>query len=122
MLRFSKSHEWVRAEGDTATIGITPHAVEQLGDLVFAEANAVGTAVSAGAQAATVESVKAASEVYSPVSGEIVEANPAIAADPSVINTDPTGAGWLFKLRLSNPAEVEALMDEDAYNTMLLAA
>ena len=122
MLRFSKSHEWVRAEGDTATVGITPHAVEQLGDLVFAEANAVGTAVSAGAQAATVESVKAASEVYSPVSGEIVEANPAIAADPSVVNTDPTGAGWLFKLRLSNPAEVEALMDEDAYNTMLLAA
>ncbi len=122
MLRFSKSHEWVRADGDTATVGITPHAVEQLGDLVFAEANAVGTAVSAGAQAATVESVKAASEVYSPVSGEIVEANPAIAADPSFINTDPTGAGWLFKLRLSNPAEVEALMDEDAYNTMLLAA
>ena len=122
MLRFSKSHEWVRAEGDTATVGITPHAVEQLGDLVFAEANAVGTAVSAGAQAATVESVKAASEVYSPVSGEIVEANPAIAADSSIINTDPTGAGWLFKLRLSNPAEVEALMDEDAYNTMLLAA
>ncbi len=122
MLRFSKSHEWVRAEGDTATVGITPHAVEQLGDLVFAEANAVGSTVSAGAQAATVESVKAASEVYSPVSGEIVEANPAIAADSSIINTDPTGAGWLFKLRLSNPAEVEALMDEDAYNTMLLAA
>jgi len=122
MLRFSKSHEWVRARGDTATIGITPHAVEQLGDLVFAEANAVGSTVSAGAQAATVESVKAASEVYSPVSGEIVEANPAIAADPSLVNSDPTGEGWLFKLRLSNPAEVEALMDEDAYNAMLLAA
>ena len=121
MLRYSNSHEWVRVDGDTATIGITPFAVEQLGDLVFAEASAVGSNVAAGAQAATIESVKAASEVYTPVTGEIVEANPVITTDPSIINTDPTGEGWLFRLRLSNPAEVAALMDEDAYNAMLLA-
>ena len=122
MLRYSKSHEWVRVEGDTATIGITAHAAEQLGDLVFAEANAGGTHVKAGEQAATVESVKAASEVYSPVSGEIMEGNEALASDPSLINSDPLGAGWLFKLRLSDPAQMDALMDEDAYNQMLLAA
>ena len=122
MLRFSKSHEWVRVEGDTATVGITAHAAEQLGDLVFAEAEPAGTTVAAGGQAATVESVKAASEVYSPVSGEIVEGNAALAADPSLINSDPLGAGWLFRLRLSDPSEADALMDEDAYNQLLLAA
>ncbi len=122
MLRFSKSHEWVRIEGDTATVGITAHAAELLGDLVFAEAEPAGTQVAAGGQAATVESVKAASEVYSPLSGEIMAGNDALAADPALINTDPLGAGWLFKLRLSNPAQADALMDEDAYNQMLLAA
>ena len=121
MIRYSKSHEWVRAEGDIATVGITAHAAEQLGDLVFAEANAAGAHVKAGEQAATVESVKAASEVYSPVSGEIVEGNEALASDPGLINSDPLGAGWLFKLRLSDPAELDALMDEDAYNAMVLA-
>ena len=121
MLHFSKSHEWIRVEGDIATVGITAHAAEQLGDLVFAEAEAAGTQVSAGGQAATVESVKAASEVYSPVSGEIVEGNAELATDPALINSDPLGAGWLFKLRLSDPAEVGALMDEDAYNAMLRA-
>lgn len=122
MLRFSKSHEWVRVEGDTATVGITAHAAEQLGDLVFAEAEPAGTTVAAGGQAATVESVKAASEVYSPVSGEILEGNAALAADPSLINSDPLGAGWLFRLRLADPSEADALMDEDAYNQLLLAA
>ncbi len=122
MLHYSKSHEWIRVDGEIATVGITAHAAEQLGDLVFAEAESAGTTVSAGGQAATVESVKAASEVYSPVSGEIVEGNPALAADPALINTDPTGEGWLFKLRLSDPAQVDALMDEDAYNAMLLDA
>jgi glycine cleavage system H protein len=122
MLRFSKSHEWVRIEGDTATVGITAHAAEQLGDLVFAEAEPAGTQVAAGGQAATVESVKAASEVYSPLSGEIVGGNDALAADPSLINSDPLGAGWLFRMRLSNPTETDALMDEDAYNQMLFAA
>ncbi len=122
MLRFSKTHEWARIEGDTATIGITAHAAEQLGDLVFAEADATGTRVEAGGQAATVESVKAASEVYSPLSGEIIAGNEALAGDPSLINTDPLGAGWLFTLRLSDPTQADALMDEDAYNQMLLAA
>ena len=121
MLHFSKSHEWIRVEGDIATVGITAHAAEQLGDLVYAEAEAAGTQVRAGGQAATVESVKAASEVYSPVSGEIVEGNAELATDPALINSDPLGAGWLFKLRLSDPAEVGALMDEDAYTAMLLA-
>ena len=121
MLRFTKSHEWLRLDGDTATVGITQHAAEQLGDLVFAEANAEGTHVNAGEQAATVESVKAASEVYAPVAGEIVASNPALAGEPGLINSDPLGEGWLFRLKLADPAEADALMDEDAYNTMLLA-
>ncbi len=122
MLRFSKTHEWARIEGDTATIGITAYAAEQLGDLVFAEAEPTGTTVQAGAQAATVESVKAASEVYSPLSGEILGGNEALGINPALINSDPLGEGWLFTLRLSVPAEADALMDEDAYNQMLLAA
>lgn len=112
---YTKDHEWVRVEGDTATVGISAHAQEALGDIVFAEAPEAGRSVGKGDEAAVVESVKAASDVYSPVSGEVTEGNPAIADDPSVINRDPEGAGWFFKLRLSDPSELEGLMDEAAY-------
>jgi glycine cleavage system H protein len=114
-LYFTKDHEWIRVEGDQATVGISNHAQEALGDIVFAEAPEAGRQLSKGADAAVVESVKAASDVYSPVSGEVTEANPAIADDPSVINSDPEGEGWFFKLRLSDPGELEGLMDETAY-------
>jgi glycine cleavage system H protein len=114
-LYFTKEHEWIRVEGDTATVGITDHAQGQLGDIVFAEAPEAGKTVTKGGEAAVVESVKAASDVYAPASGEVVEANPAIADDPSVINSDPEGQGWFFKLRLSDPGELDGLMDESAY-------
>jgi glycine cleavage system H protein len=114
-LHFTKEHEWIRVEGDTATVGITDHAQSQLGDIVFAEAPEAGKQLTKGGDAAVVESVKAASDVYAPASGEVVEANPAIADDPSIINSDPEGAGWFFKLRLSNPGELDGLMDEAAY-------
>jgi glycine cleavage system H protein len=114
-LHFTKEHEWIRVEGDTATVGITDHAQGQLGDIVFAEAPDAGKSLNKGSEAAVVESVKAASDVYAPASGEVLEANPAIADDPSVINSDPEGEGWFFKLRLSDPAELDGLMDEAAY-------
>ena len=112
---FTKEHEWIRVEGDTATVGISNHAQEALGDIVFAEVPEAGRTLSKGQEAAVVESVKAASDVYAPVSGEVVEGNQAIADDPSLINTDPEGEGWFFKLRLSDAGEVEGLMDESAY-------
>jgi glycine cleavage system H protein len=114
-LYFTKEHEWIRVEGDAATVGITDHAQHQLGDIVFAEAPEAGRQLTKGGEAAVVESVKAASDVYSPASGEVTEANPAIADDPSIINSDPEGEGWFFKLRLSDSSELEGLMDEAAY-------
>jgi glycine cleavage system H protein len=114
-LYFTKDHEWIRVEGDSATVGISNHAQEALGDIVFAEAPEPGRQLSKGGDAAVVESVKAASDVYSPVSGEVTEANPAIAEDPAIINRDPEGEGWFFKLMLANPAELQGLMDEAAY-------
>ncbi|HVI05012.1 MAG TPA: glycine cleavage system protein GcvH [Sphingomicrobium sp.] len=114
-LYFTKEHEWVRVDGDTATIGISSHAQEQLGDIVFAEVPEAGRRLSKGQEAAVVESVKAASDVYAPVSGEVVEGNQAVADDPALINTDPEGQGWFFKVKLDNPAEVDGLMDETAY-------
>lgn len=114
-LYFTKEHEWIRVEGDTATVGITDHAQHQLGDIVFAEAPEAGRQVSKGGEAAVVESVKAASDVYAPASGEVTEANPAISDDPSIINSDPEGEGWFFKLRLSDASELEGLMDEASY-------
>jgi glycine cleavage system H protein len=114
-LYFTKEHEWVRVDGDTATVGISDHAQEQLGDIVFAEVPEAGKRLSKGQEAAVVESVKAASDVYSPVSGEVVEGNSKVADDPSVVNSDPEGEGWFFKLKLDNPGEVEGLMDETAY-------
>jgi glycine cleavage system H protein len=114
-LYFTKDHEWIRIEGDTATIGISNHAQEQLGDIVFAEVPEAGRQVSKGQEAAVVESVKAASDVYAPVSGEVIEGNQAVADDPALVNSDPEGQGWFFKLKLSSPAELDGLMDENAY-------
>ena len=114
-LYFTKEHEWVRVDGDVATVGISNHAQEALGDIVFAEAPEAGRTLSKGQEAAVVESVKAASDVYSPVGGEVIEGNSAIADDPSLINRDPEGEGWFFKLTLSDPEELTGLMDEAAY-------
>ena len=114
-LYFTKDHEWVRIEGDTATVGISNHAQEALGDIVFAEVPEAGRSVSKGQEAAVVESVKAASDVYAPISGEVTESNAAVADDPALINRDPEGAGWFFKLRVSDQSELGGLMDEAAY-------
>ena len=114
-LYFTKEHEWVRVEGDTATVGISDHAQEALGDIVFAEVPEAGRKVSKGQEAAVVESVKAASDVYAPVSGEIIEGNQAIADEPSLVNSDAEGEGWFFKLRLGDSSELDGLMDEGAY-------
>jgi glycine cleavage system H protein len=112
---FTKEHEWIRVEGDTATVGISDHAQEQLGDIVFAEVPEAGKRLSKGQEAAVVESVKAASDVYSPVSGEVIEGNSKVADDPSIVNSDPEGEGWFFKLKLENPGEIDGLMDEASY-------
>jgi glycine cleavage system H protein len=112
---FTKEHEWIRVEGNSATVGISDHAQEALGDIVFAEAPASGRELRKGEEAAVVESVKAASDVYSPVSGSVIEGNPAIADDPAIINRDPEGGGWFFKIEVTNPAELNELMDEAAY-------
>ena len=113
--KYSKDHEYIRVEGDIATIGITHHAQEQLGDVVFVEVPEVGRKVKQGEQAAVVESVKAASEVYAPVSGEVVAANADLAADPSLVNSDPQGRAWFMKIKLSNTGELDGLMDKAAY-------
>ena len=112
---FTKEHEWIRVEGDTATIGISNHAQEQLGDSVFAEVPEAGRRLNKGQEAAVVESVKAASDVYAPVSGEVIEGNVNVAEDPALINSDPEGAGWFFRLKLDNPSELDGLMDEASY-------
>ena len=119
MLKFTKDHEWLRIEGDVATVGITPYAQEQLGDLVFVEVPVAGRAVERGAAAAVVESVKAASDVYAPISGEVIEGNAEIVKEPSLVNSDPMGRGWLFKLRIKDAAEIETLMNEDGYQELI---
>jgi glycine cleavage system H protein len=119
MLKFTEEHEWLKIEGDVATVGITQHAAEQLGDLVFVELPDVGASFSKGDDAATVESVKAASEVYCPLDGEIVEVNQGIADDPSLVNSAPQGDGWFFKLKLANPSDADALLDEAAYKELV---
>ena len=116
---FTKEHEWIRVEGDTATVGISNHAQEALGDIVFAEVPEAGRTVGKGQEVAVVESVKAASDVYAPVSGEVIEGNQAVADDPALINKDPEGEGWFFKLKLSDPGELGGLMDEAAYREFL---
>ncbi len=115
MLRFTEDHEWLSLDGDVATVGITAHATEQLGDLVFVELPEVGKELAKGDAAAVVESVKAASDVYAPLDGEVTEVNEAIVETPEKVNEDPQGAGWFFKLKLKDTAAFEALMDEAAY-------
>ena len=114
-LKYSKDHEWVRVEADIGTVGISDYAQDQLGDVVYVELPEVGRTVAQNEEAAVVESVKAASEVYAPVSGEVVEVNQALEDDPALVNGDPTGEGWFLKLRLSAPGELDGLMDEAAY-------
>jgi glycine cleavage system H protein len=119
MLKFTEDHEWLKIEDGVATVGITAHAAEQLGDLVFVELPDAGSSFEKGGEASTVESVKAASDVYCPLDGEIVESNQAIVDDPSLVNSDPTGEGWFFKLKLANPSDADALMDETAYQAII---
>jgi glycine cleavage system H protein len=115
MIRYSKEHEWIRVEGEVATVGITQYAQEQLGDVVFVEVPQAGRKVAKGEACAVVESVKAASDIYAPVSGEVVEANAALADSPGDVNTEPMGKGWFFKLRLTNRGELNSLLDEAGY-------
>lgn len=112
---FTDEHEWIQVDGETATIGITDHAQSQLGDVVFVELPQAGSAVTKGKEAAVVESVKAASDVFSPVSGTVSEANAALEADPALVNAAPEGDGWFFKVTIADPQELEGLMDEAAY-------
>lgn len=114
-VRYSKQHEWIRVEGDQGVIGISDHAQQQLGDIVFVDLPEVGRHVTRGDEAAVVESVKAASEVYAPVDGEIIAVNAALTDDPATVNGDAEGAGWFFRIRLSDPAQVDDLMDATAY-------
>jgi len=115
-VRYSKDHEWVKIDGDTATVGITHYAQEQLGDVVFVELPEVGKKVEQGKELATVESVKAASEVYAPISGEVVEVNSALADAPATVNEEAQGKGWFAKLKIADKSQFTALMDEAAYN------
>lgn len=118
-LRYTKEHEWVRLEGDLATVGITDHAADQLGDIVFVEVPAIGTALRQLATFGVVESVKAVSDLFAPVGGEVVEVNEALASTPEVVNSDPYGAGWLLRVRVADPAEVDALLDAAAYEALV---
>lgn len=116
---FTDEHEWIDVDGDTATVGITDYAQSQLGDIVFVETPAAGTTLTKGGDAAVVESVKAASDVYAPVSGSVTEGNAALEADPALVNSDPEGAGWFFKLALADPGELDGLMNETAYKAFV---
>jgi glycine cleavage system H protein len=117
--RYTKDHEYIRVEGDTAVVGITDYAQEQLGDVVFVELPPIGKTVSKGDEAAVVESVKAASEIFAPVSGEVVAVNNDLEGAPGTVNEDPSGKGWFLKLKLNNPAELEGLMTEEQYQEFL---
>lgn len=118
-LKYSKDHEWVSVDGDVATVGITHHAQDQLGDIVYVELPEVGDTVAAGDSICEVESVKAVSDIYAPVSGQIVEVNEALDGAEDVVNSDPHSAGWIFKIRLSDTAELDALMDAGAYESLV---
>jgi len=118
-MRFTKDHEWVSVAGDIATVGITQYAADQLGDVVFVEVPDVGKTLSKGDSLAVVESVKAASDVYAPVSGEVVEANGSLSVTPETVNAEPTGGGWFAKVKMSDPSQVDALMDQAAYDAYL---
>ncbi len=118
-LYFTQDHEWIAVDGTTATVGITDYAQSQLGDIVFAEVPTAGTQVEKGKEAAVVESVKAASDVYAPVTGEVIEGNGALSDDPSLVNTAPESDGWFFKLTLADPSELDGLMDEAGYKAFV---
>jgi glycine cleavage system H protein len=118
-LRYAKTHEWIRQENDIISVGITDHAQAELTDIVYAEPPKVGAEVKAGATAAVVESVKAASDIYSPLSGVVTEVNDALTSNPALLNTDPFGQGWIFKLKASNPAEIDALLTPEAYTAQI---
>ena len=118
-LVFQSSHEWARIDGDVATIGISDHAQDELTDVVFVELPPLGKEVDAGDPTAVVESVKAASDIYSPLSGEIIEANPEVEGDPSLVNTDPYGKGWIFKLKLTKPEQAAGLLTPEAYAELI---
>jgi glycine cleavage system H protein len=118
MIKYTTDHEWIRVEGDIGTVGITQFAQEKLGDLVFVELPSVGASYNKGQTACTVESVKAAADVFAPVGGEIVAANDKVTAEPGLVNTSPTADGWLFKVRIRNAAELAGLMDEEAYDAL----
>ncbi|MBS0243490.1 MAG: glycine cleavage system protein GcvH [Proteobacteria bacterium] len=121
-MKFTKEHEWVSVEGDVATIGITAHAAEQLGDVVFVETPEVGRKVAAGEACAVVESVKAASDVYAPISGEVIEANGELAGHPAAVNEGAEAGGWFFKLKIANAGELAGLMDRDAYDKLVASS
>lgn len=118
MMKFTKDHEWVRVEGDTVTFGITHHAQEQLGDIVFIELPKIGAQLKQGAAAAVVESVKAASDVYAPIAGEVIAVNDAIVTDPSLVNSDSMGQGWFARLKITNASEIDELLDESGYRAL----
>jgi glycine cleavage system H protein len=119
MLKYTTDHEWLRVEGDVATVGITSYAQDKLGDLVFVELPGIGATFAQGAPAAVVESVKAASDVYSPITGEVVAVNDKLANEPGLVNSDPTGEGWLFRIKVTDKSEIDALLDETAYKAIL---
>jgi glycine cleavage system H protein len=118
-LRYAKTHEWIRQENDIIIVGITDHAQAELTDIVYAEPPKVGAEVRAGATAAVVESVKAASDIYSPLSGTVTEVNDALTSNPALLNTDPFGQGWIFKMKASNPAEIDVLLAPEAYTAQI---
>ncbi len=118
-MKYTEEHEWLRADGDVYVVGITTHATEQLGDLVFVEMPDVGDTVSKGDEIVVIESVKAASDILAPIDGEITEINEALVEDPSLANSDATGAGWFFKIKASDPSQLDETMDEAAYNEMI---
>ena len=122
MLKYTSDHEWLKVDNDSAIIGITNFAQERLGDLVFIDLPKPGTTLKAGGAAAVVESVKAASDVYAPIDGEVVEVNQRVAEDPSLVNTDPAGAGWLFKVKIGDPSQLDKLLDEAAYQKLVETA
>ena len=118
-LKYAKSHEWVRVSGDTAAVGITDHAQHELTDVVFVELPEVGKKVKASEPCAVVESVKTASDIYSPVSGEVIEANKSVVDNPALVNSEPYGGGWFYKIKLSNPAELDSLLSPDQYRAQI---
>ena len=122
MLKFTSDHEWILVENDSAVVGVTQYAQEKLGDLIFVQLPKLGTVLQAGAAAAVVESVKAASDVYAPINGEVTEVNQQVVDDPTLVNSDPAGKGWLFKLRIADRSQLDGLMDEPAYRALIADA